>query len=99
MSEGTSNNDAIAVIRWIEGSLCLLDQRRLPASEEYLTLESVGGVADAIQQMVVRGAPAIGITAAYGMVISANRHYARSPEGWPAVNRGKTHRREPALGC
>lgn len=83
MNEGTSN-DAIAVIRWIGGSLCLLDQRRLPASEEYLTLESVGGVADAIQQMVVRGAPAIGITAAYGMVISANKHYTRSPANWQA---------------
>lgn len=83
MSDDISN-DAIAVIRWIDGCLCLLDQRRLPASEEYLTLESVGDVVDAIQQMVVRGAPAIGITAAYGMVISANQHYTHSPENWQA---------------
>ncbi len=83
MNKGSSDS-TVAVIRWIGGSLCLLDQRRLPASEEYLTLESVNGVADAISRMVVRGAPAIGITAAYGMVISAGVHYAHSPANWQA---------------
>lgn len=73
MRETISKAD-ITVIRWAGSSLHLLDQRRLPAREEYLTLDSVDTVIAAIRQMVVRGAPAIGITAAYGMVISASEH-------------------------
>ncbi|MFO7612906.1 MAG: S-methyl-5-thioribose-1-phosphate isomerase [Clostridia bacterium] len=53
------------------GRLLLLDQRKLPYSKEYLELEKVSEVSEAIKNMVVRGAPAIGITAAYGMVLSA----------------------------
>ena len=49
----------------------LLDQRRLPSAEEYLRLRSVEDVARAIEQLAVRGAPAIGIAAAYGVVIAA----------------------------
>jgi methylthioribose-1-phosphate isomerase len=48
----------------------LLDQRRLPLDETYYRLNRVEEVADAITRMVVRGAPAIGITAAYGMVLA-----------------------------
>ncbi|HTQ44002.1 MAG TPA: S-methyl-5-thioribose-1-phosphate isomerase [Polyangiaceae bacterium] len=49
----------------------LLDQRRLPSAEEYLRLRSVEEVARAIEQLAVRGAPAIGIAAAYGVVVAA----------------------------
>jgi methylthioribose-1-phosphate isomerase len=49
----------------------LLDQRRLPQIERYELLGRVEEIADAIRTMVVRGAPAIGITAAYGMVVAA----------------------------
>ena len=49
----------------------LLDQRRLPSAEEYLRLRSVEDVARAIEQLAVRGAPAIGIAAAYGVVLAA----------------------------
>jgi methylthioribose-1-phosphate isomerase len=49
----------------------LLDQRRLPAAEEYLRLRTVEEVARAIERLAVRGAPAIGIAAAYGVVIAA----------------------------
>ncbi|MEJ7728119.1 MAG: S-methyl-5-thioribose-1-phosphate isomerase [Polyangiaceae bacterium] len=49
----------------------LLDQRLLPAEERYLTLEAAADVAQAITEMVVRGAPAIGIAAAYGMVLAS----------------------------
>jgi methylthioribose-1-phosphate isomerase len=49
----------------------LLDQRLLPAEEVYLRLTTVQEVAIAIRDMAVRGAPAIGITAAYGMVLAA----------------------------
>jgi methylthioribose-1-phosphate isomerase len=69
-------------IVWQEGRLCLLDQRRLPLREEYLVLDAAGAVADAIRDMVVRGAPAIGITAAYGVVLAARRRYGESPGNW-----------------
>ncbi|MBK8255521.1 MAG: S-methyl-5-thioribose-1-phosphate isomerase [Polyangiaceae bacterium] len=49
----------------------LLEQRDLPVSEKYHVYTSAKGVADAIKTMVVRGAPAIGISAAYGMVLAA----------------------------
>ena len=51
--------------------MILLDQRRLPGVEEYLRLTRVEEVARAIETLAVRGAPAIGITAAYGVVLAA----------------------------
>lgn len=61
----------IQAIRWENGKLYLLDQRHLPHKEEWLTLTSWQEVRDAIRDMVVRGAPAIGVTAAYGMALAA----------------------------
>ena len=58
-------------IRWAEDALVLLDQRKLPSEETYVRCESWAAVAEAITAMVVRGAPAIGITAAYGIVLAA----------------------------
>jgi len=63
--------DNIQPISWEGKSLKLLDQRILPEREEYVSCNSVEEVALAIRQMVVRGAPAIGVTAAYGMVLAA----------------------------
>ncbi|MGO1501978.1 MAG: S-methyl-5-thioribose-1-phosphate isomerase [Marinobacter sp.] len=60
-------------LRWHGISLELLDQRLLPAQEHWITLEDASGVAQCIQNMVVRGAPAIGISAAYGVALAA-RH-------------------------
>ena len=51
--------------------LFLIDQRKLPLSEEYFACNNYKSVYKAIKKMVVRGAPAIGIAAAYGMVLSA----------------------------
>jgi len=56
-----------------EGKVRLLDQRRLPESEEWLTCSTAAQAAAAISAMVVRGAPAIGITAAYGMAMAARQ--------------------------
>ena len=53
-----------------EGSLLLLDQTRLPHHREVLRLTTVEGVIDAIRRLCVRGAPAIGVAAAYGLVIA-----------------------------
>lgn len=57
-------------IRWERGTLYLLDQTSLPAEERWLAYTDYREVARAIQTMVVRGAPAIGITAAYAMVLA-----------------------------
>lgn len=62
----------ITPIRFEDGKLILLDQRLLPNETKYLYIDDVYSVSEAIKNMVVRGAPAIGVTAAYGMVISAN---------------------------
>jgi methylthioribose-1-phosphate isomerase len=60
-------------IIWESHALVLLDQRRLPQQIEYIRCTTVAEVADAIRSMVVRGAPAIGCTAAYGMAIAAQQ--------------------------
>ncbi len=56
-----------------EGALLLLDQRILPNQETWFECKVVENVASAIQNMTVRGAPAIGIAAAYGMVLAAQK--------------------------
>ena len=59
---------------WQQGALHVLDQRALPARENRLRIDSVAGVADAIRSMMIRGAPAIGIAAAYGVALSGCMH-------------------------
>lgn len=54
-----------------DAAVVMLDQRELPEREHYVELRSVEEVARAIREMIVRGAPAIGISAAYGMVLAA----------------------------
>ena len=60
-------------LRWSDGSVLVLDQRELPAQEIYLTLREVEEVAVAIESLAVRGAPAIGCTAALGIALAASR--------------------------
>ena len=69
-------------ILWHNDRLYLLDQRILPEQEVYVELRTVSATAEAVKNMVVRGAPAIGITAAYGVVLAARQRYAESPENW-----------------
>ena len=64
-------------MKWLPvGKLRLLDQRALPAELVYVDCDSPAGVADAIRQMVVRGAPAIGVAAAYGLATAARNSTA-----------------------
>lgn len=58
-------------IEWKDNSVILLDQRILPNKIEYVVCKDVKSVWHGIQDMIVRGAPAIGVTAAYGMAIGA----------------------------
>lgn len=73
---------AVQAIRWQSSGLALLDQRVLPLEERWNTYPDVAGVVDAIRSMVVRGAPAIGITAAYGVVLAARAAFLQGGNGW-----------------
>ena len=73
---------ADAAVLWQDERLYLLDQRRLPASELFIECANAASTAEAIHEMVVRGAPAIGIAAAYGVVLAARDRYARDPAHW-----------------
>lgn len=64
--------DRIRPIRWTGDALELLDQRRLPFVVEYVTCRDSDAVADAIHALIVRGAPAIGIAAGWGVVLAAD---------------------------
>ncbi|MDR3417318.1 MAG: S-methyl-5-thioribose-1-phosphate isomerase [Nevskia sp.] len=71
-----SSPSAVQPIGWLGDRLRLLDQRLLPMQEEYLDCRSAEEVAQAIHGMAVRGAPAIGIAAAYGLVLAVRRNPA-----------------------
>lgn len=73
---------ADAAIVWRDDRLYLLDQRCLPAREVFIECPDVQTTAEAIRAMVVRGAPAIGITAAYGIVLAARERHAGHPANW-----------------
>jgi methylthioribose-1-phosphate isomerase len=59
----------LPTIAWRNRSLIMIDQRKLPAQEVYVRCRTYIQVAQAIEKMVIRGAPAIGIAAAYGLVL------------------------------
>ncbi|RFC38054.1 MAG: methylthioribose-1-phosphate isomerase [Candidatus Nitrotoga sp. LAW] len=63
----------VETLRWSDGVLEMIDQRILPATFRYLQYDSAAAVAEGIRSMVVRGAPAIGVAAAYGVVLEALR--------------------------
>lgn len=62
---------AVRTLEWVGNGLRLLDQTRLPAEETYVVCRDVEAVAHAIEILQVRGAPAIGVSAAYGVAIGA----------------------------
>ncbi len=61
----------IIPVKWADEGVLMLDQRLLPTEEKWLTLRTYNDVAAGIKDMVVRGAPAIGVSAAYGMALGA----------------------------
>ncbi len=71
----------IAPVRWADDRLVLLDQTRLPGEEVERSYERWEEVADAIRRLVVRGAPAIGVVAAYGVALAARASGAATGEG------------------
>ncbi|MCG8671136.1 MAG: S-methyl-5-thioribose-1-phosphate isomerase [Pseudomonadales bacterium] len=75
-------SQAFEAIRWENNQLALLDQRKLPLEETWISHDQVEQVVDSIRDMVVRGAPAIGITAAYGVAIAAKCQYQQHQLQW-----------------
>ena len=67
---------------WHDGRLHLLDQRYLPEDAGFVACDSAAAVAQAIASMVVRGAPAIGIAAAYGAVLAAREAFEHHGADW-----------------
>jgi methylthioribose-1-phosphate isomerase len=67
--EGAAPEPIFSPLRWQDGSLLLLDQTRLPDHEDWIDCRTPEQVADAIRRLSVRGAPAIGVAAAYGLAL------------------------------
>src|SRR5271155_2514643 len=65
-------------IEWTEAGVVMLDQRRLPGEEIRYTYTNYREVAKAIHEMVIRGAPAIGVAAAMGVALGVERSEATS---------------------
>jgi methylthioribose-1-phosphate isomerase len=76
--------ETIKAIEWRDGRLYLLDQRLLPHKEVWLAYDTAAAVAEAIRLMVVRGAPAIGISAAYALVLAIKVRMAEGGD-WQAA--------------
>lgn len=76
--------ERVKAIEWRDGALHLLDQRLLPLQECWLRCDSAAAVAGAIRDMVVRGAPAIGISAAYGLLLGLRTRLAEGGD-WRAA--------------
>ena len=72
----------IDTIKWTSNGLRIVDQTKLPVSEEYLFLNNLDAIIEAIITLKIRGAPALGITGAYGMAISL-REYSNLTNNFP----------------
>ena len=72
----------VQTLKWQNDGLNLLDQTRLPTEVVNITCRDVEAVAEAIEQLRVRGAPAIGVSAAYGVVIGAQLAVSAQPEAF-----------------
>lgn len=80
-----TSSDNTQAILWEDDHLRLLDQRLLPQQVVYLDITDAKTAADAITDMVVRGAPAIGITAAYAIVLAAGQRYREDAANWASL--------------
>jgi methylthioribose-1-phosphate isomerase len=74
----------VKTVEWTAEGISLIDQRQLPCKEAYVVCRSADEVADAIRGMVVRGAPAIGVTAALGIALGVEKAGAVTTEAMRA---------------
>jgi methylthioribose-1-phosphate isomerase len=82
----------VDVVEWTGDELRLIDQTKLPDEESYVVCRGVDDVVRAIREMVVRGAPAIGVTAAYGTAMAARD--GRLAEGAAAIRAARPTARD-----
>jgi methylthioribose-1-phosphate isomerase len=85
MEKQSIDYDHIRAVEWEKEGLRLIDQRLLPTRNKNIFFGNVVDVANAITDMVVRGAPAIGITAAYGVVLAARTRFRQDGVDWQAT--------------
>ena len=64
--------EVVRPVAWVKGRVRVIDQTRLPHHEVWLECRALGELEDAIRRLAVRGAPALGIAAAYGMALAAS---------------------------
>ena len=95
----------VPTVAWEDGAVVMIDQRRLPGEEVFLRCHDHLEVASAIREMAIRGAPAIGVAAAYGLALGARNTgsegdgAARGVGGDLRGARGDApHRGQPVLG-
>ena len=81
MAWRSENLNEVQTVWWEPGAVCLIDQTKLPHARETVRCKSVEAVAVVIRELVVRGAPAIGVTAAYGMALAARKSAATDRTG------------------
>jgi len=84
--------DRIRAVEWLDGHIRLIDQRLLPGRLEHLTLKTLPEAVFAIRDMAVRGAPAIGITAAYAVVLAARTRHRENPGSWQKTLEADLHK-------
>lgn len=73
-------NIELMTVKWEDESVILIDQTKLPSKLEYVRCKRYEQIADCIKNMVVRGAPAIGVAAAFGLVLAALKSKSKSKE-------------------
>jgi methylthioribose-1-phosphate isomerase len=68
----------LLTVAWKDNSVVLIDQTKLPNKLVYVTCKNYNEVADVIRRLVVRGAPAIGVSAAFGLALAAQQSKAKT---------------------
>ena len=74
----THNRDPLLTVTWKDNSVVLIDQTKLPNKLVYVTCKNYNEVADENRKLVVRGAPAIGVSAAFGLALAAQQSKAKN---------------------
>ena len=71
---------SLKTVEWKDNSVIMIDQTKLPNSLEYVTYTDYNQVANAIRTLVVRGAPAIGVSGAFGLALAALQSNAKEKD-------------------
>ena len=74
----THSRGPLLTVEWKDNSVVLIDQTKLPNKLVYVRCKNYNEVADVIRKLVVRGAPAIGVSAAFGLALAAQQSNAKT---------------------